>query len=285
MYRTRLSAFVLILAGLAVSASAADTRFPMRLGVRTEPGEVFGVQPDPSSRVRRLYPGETLEVVVTASLAHIDASMVDNATLTSQLSTCVVPGNIESLLGTPQPVNCEPIPGVSWNGVPCPSASGQLCATLTATQFNVPPGTYTVFVILQNQALLSQLGSTGAQELRSTPIRVVTGPPTNSDETLSAKLNAAYRAQKGQNAVAQSNEAMAILSEYPHSVLALWMLADAQEAGGDTAAALATFENALSVLDLGLDVRTPAMQHPQHREARRQGLLVAIKELQESLNP
>jgi hypothetical protein len=263
---------------------AAVPRFSMSLGVRNDGGEVFGTMPDAQSKVRRLYPGERVEAVVTASLSGADASGLANGALVARIEPCVLAGEREGDLGRNESVTCENVTGITWRIAPCESGH-DLCAEIVSTSFDVPPGTYTMFVALPDPDILRRLGKHAPAELRSTCVRIVAGPAASPDEQLSARLNASKRAQAVGDLAGQRSAAEQILSSYPTSIEALWMLADAKQEQGDFAGALATFERALEILDEGLDVRTPEVQDPRGRAARCEALLYALADLRGEITP
>ncbi len=160
-------------------AAAARPRFSMTLGVSTDGGEYFGTVPSLIGTSRRLFPGESLQLSLTGQLRNADGSDLSNATLVSELTPCVLLGDLGSELSTPAAHSCESVSGVSWQITPC-AGGWTLCADLKATAVSVPAGTYTVFVVLPDANVEQKLGAYAPGQLRSNAIHVDAGPATTS---------------------------------------------------------------------------------------------------------
>ena len=249
----KLSAVVATFLVLLVAGSVAASATPkFRLTSSVSGGGPFGPPPQPGSP-GRLSIGEPVWVTVGGDLKGADGSSLDNAELAAALRPCLLAGS--NHLDHPEiaaggPLDCLVIPGLTWSVAPLPLVGEHLSAQLVGTP--LPAGEYTFLVVLEHPGLQSIVGSPIG--LRSHPMGISVADATDTTVRLNALLRAVGRAEVAQNWSVVSQRAQEMLALHPKSVHALTALGLAQSELGNDVAALASYKEALRILDAREDV-------------------------------
>ena len=265
-------------AAAAAAAAEPDLQFLMAPSV-PGPGPLGAAQV-PAANVLRHYPGDPIELGVTAYLAGAVVPDLDNAHLIPQLSVCLLLGSGHGpALNAGEDMPCTTVSGVSWSIDAVTDGTSHLRANITATGSELPAGAYTIVAVLEVPALRGLFRDRAEIELRSSPVVIVAGPPTNDDEALSRLLWQGRTAEtRGDHATALAR-ADAILAVHPKSVLALSLRGHAKQELGSVADALASYTTALLYLENGQDTRTPQLADDNTWAAQVSALKQVIEEL------